>query len=192
MDYAIILFVQINAGVVQWLESQPSKLVVWVRFPSPAPKREVVPLGTASLFCYTDGNRTRSNNKQSTGLFVRRGNERKRGDRHGSAETNSHHPLQKEKLCLQVRLLFFVIRMGIEQGAITNSPLDCLCDAATSVSEAIGTAVPRQIPITRSKIKSVLKRERIFILYYSFFNIHHSLFIWYERILMNNEAACAN
>ena len=26
------------AGVVQWLESQPSKLVVWVRFPSPAPK----------------------------------------------------------------------------------------------------------------------------------------------------------
>ena len=25
------------AGVVQWLESQPSKLVVWVRFPSPAP-----------------------------------------------------------------------------------------------------------------------------------------------------------
>ena len=27
------------AGVVQWLESQPSKLVVWVRFPSPAPTR---------------------------------------------------------------------------------------------------------------------------------------------------------
>ena len=26
------------AGVVQWLESQPSKLVVWVRFPSPAPR----------------------------------------------------------------------------------------------------------------------------------------------------------
>ena len=26
-----------DAGVVQWLESQPSKLVVWVRFPSPAP-----------------------------------------------------------------------------------------------------------------------------------------------------------
>ena len=25
------------AGVVQWLESQPSKLVAWVRFPSPAP-----------------------------------------------------------------------------------------------------------------------------------------------------------
>ena len=24
------------AGVVQWLESQPSKLIVWVRFPSPA------------------------------------------------------------------------------------------------------------------------------------------------------------
>jgi len=41
--------------------------------------------------------------------------------------------------------------MGIEQGAITNSPVDCLCDAATSVSEAIGTGVPRQIPITRSK-----------------------------------------
>ena len=26
---------------------------------------------------------------------MRRGNERQRGDRHGSAETNSHHPLQK-------------------------------------------------------------------------------------------------
>ncbi len=25
------------AGVVQWLEFQPSKLAVWVRFPSPAP-----------------------------------------------------------------------------------------------------------------------------------------------------------
>ena len=50
-----------------------------------------------------DGNRTRSNNKQSGGLFVRRGNERKRGDRHGSAETNSHHPLQKRqnKFCLR-------------------------------------------------------------------------------------------
>ena len=45
--------------------------------------------------------------------------------------------------------------MGIEQGAITNSPVDCLCDAATSVSEAIGTGVPRQIPITRSKMKAL-------------------------------------
>ena len=26
-----------NAGVVQWLEPQPSKLMMWVRFPSPAP-----------------------------------------------------------------------------------------------------------------------------------------------------------
>ena len=35
------------AGVVQWLESQPSKLVVWVRFPSPAPykgyKKDIAP-----------------------------------------------------------------------------------------------------------------------------------------------------
>ena len=108
MDYDIILFVQIIAGVVQWLESQPSKLVVWVRFPSPAPKREVVPLGTASLFCCTDGNRTRSNNKQSGGLFVRRGNERKRGDRHGSAETNSHHPLQN-KIRSQKRADFYFV-----------------------------------------------------------------------------------
>jgi len=29
-----------------------------------------------------------------------------------------------------------------------------LCDAATSVSEAIGTGVPRLIPITRSKKKA--------------------------------------
>ncbi len=29
-----------NAGVVQWLEFQPSKLAVWVRFPSPAPNRQ--------------------------------------------------------------------------------------------------------------------------------------------------------
>ena len=29
------------AGVVQWLESQPSKLVVWVRFPSPAPEKSI-------------------------------------------------------------------------------------------------------------------------------------------------------
>ena len=54
-----------------------------------------MPLGMTSLFLCIDGNRTRSDNKQSGGLFVRRGNERKRGDRHGSAETNSHHPLQK-------------------------------------------------------------------------------------------------
>ena len=36
---AIIISVAEYAGVVQWLESQPSKLVVWVRFPSPAPTR---------------------------------------------------------------------------------------------------------------------------------------------------------
>ena len=36
---AIIMTVA-SAGVVQWLESQPSKLVVWVRFPSPAPARD--------------------------------------------------------------------------------------------------------------------------------------------------------
>ena len=51
-------------------------------------------LVVGAIIFYIDGNRTRSNNKQSSGLFVRRGNERKRGDRHGSAETNSHHPLQ--------------------------------------------------------------------------------------------------
>ena len=45
--------------------------------------------------------------------------------------------------------------MGIEQGAITNSLVDCLCDAATSVSETIGAGAPRQIPITRSKIKAL-------------------------------------
>ena len=28
------------AGVVQWLEFQPSKLAVWVRFPSPAPSKK--------------------------------------------------------------------------------------------------------------------------------------------------------
>ena len=49
--------------------------------------------------------------------------------------------------------------MGIEQGAITNSPVDCLCDAATSVSEAIGTEVPRQIPITRSTKKGAFVSE---------------------------------
>ena len=66
-------------------------------------KREVVPLGATSFFLCMDGNRSKSNNKQSGGLFVRRGNERKRGDRHGSAETNSHHPLQKRqsKFCLR-------------------------------------------------------------------------------------------
>ena len=51
--------------------------------------------------------------------------------------------------------------MGIEQGAITNSPVDCLCDAATSVSEAIGTGVPRQIPITRSR-KKTLSQDKVF------------------------------
>jgi len=35
--------------------------------------------------------------------------------------------------------IFRLFFMGIEQGAISNSPVDCLCDAATSVSEAIGT-----------------------------------------------------
>ena len=43
IDYFIILCYYIScsdAGVVQWLESQPSKLVVWVRFPSPAPKEK--------------------------------------------------------------------------------------------------------------------------------------------------------
>ena len=36
------------AGVVQWLESQPSKLVVWVRFPSPAPNEKA----RCSLFVF--------------------------------------------------------------------------------------------------------------------------------------------
>ena len=35
-----------SAGVVQWLESQPSKLVVWVRFPSPAPKLDRIDFET--------------------------------------------------------------------------------------------------------------------------------------------------
>ena len=30
-----------QAGVVQWPEPQPSKLMMWVRFPSPAPKADV-------------------------------------------------------------------------------------------------------------------------------------------------------
>ena len=38
--YVNILRSQDYAGVVQWLEFQPSKLAVWVRFPSPAPNRQ--------------------------------------------------------------------------------------------------------------------------------------------------------
>ncbi|MBR4910206.1 MAG: hypothetical protein IKZ47_02640, partial [Clostridia bacterium] len=33
--------------------------------------------------------------------------EAERGDRHGSAETNSHHPLQKKSCTFMVRLFFF-------------------------------------------------------------------------------------
>ena len=58
--------------------------------------------------------------------------------------------------------IFIVLNsMGIEQGAITNSPVDCLCDAATSVSEAIGMAVPRQIPITAPKAANLRLPKRI-------------------------------
>ncbi len=39
-----------NAGVVQWLEFQPSKLAVWVRFPSPAPYALVAQLDRATAF----------------------------------------------------------------------------------------------------------------------------------------------
>ena len=34
------IFKHSDAGVVQWLEFQPSKLAVWVRFPSPAPNKK--------------------------------------------------------------------------------------------------------------------------------------------------------
>ena len=77
-------------------------------------KKEVVPLGMTSFLFYIDGNRTRSNNKQSGGLFVRRGNERSEAIGAGSAETNSHHPLQKEVVPFGTASFF--IWMGIEQG----------------------------------------------------------------------------
>ena len=38
MFYVVKYYLFWNAGVVQWLEFQPSKLAVWVRFPSPAPQ----------------------------------------------------------------------------------------------------------------------------------------------------------
>ena len=38
------------AGVVQWLEFQPSKLAVWVRFPSPAPKTDKFQVSLSVLF----------------------------------------------------------------------------------------------------------------------------------------------
>ncbi len=65
-------------------------------------------------------------------------------------------------------------------------------DGATSVSEAIGTAVPRQIPITRSKIKSVLVRGRILfcIIHSSIFIIHYSF--GKNGFLINDEVANAD
>ena len=36
--FCVIIYPVKYAGVVQWLEFQPSKLAMWVRFPSPAPK----------------------------------------------------------------------------------------------------------------------------------------------------------
>ena len=41
--------------------------------------------------------------------------------------------------------------VGIRTSRKKNSPVDCFLGAATSVSEAIGTAVPRQNPFKRAK-----------------------------------------
>ena len=53
--FCVIIIPATYAGVVQWLEFQPSKLAMWVRFPSPAPKIEVIPLGMASIFLFLVG-----------------------------------------------------------------------------------------------------------------------------------------
>ena len=45
--------------------------------------------------------------KQSSGLFFSRGNERQRGDRHGSAETKSLSACQKESINFWVYAFFF-------------------------------------------------------------------------------------
>ena len=90
--------------------------------------------------------------------FCRRGNERKRGDRHGSAETKSLRAGQRIRLHRKVRPYFFTKNEGIRT---RREPPDrwrkktvrwtVFADAATSVSEAIGTAVPRQNPFGRAK-----------------------------------------
>ena len=50
--FCVIIIPANNAGVVQWLEFQPSKLAMWVRFPSPAPRREVALLDVTSFYIY--------------------------------------------------------------------------------------------------------------------------------------------
>ena len=55
------------------VELQPSKLVVWVRFPSPAPKKTDTRMGIGLLFVCIMGiepERVAALNKQSSGLFV--------------------------------------------------------------------------------------------------------------------------
>ena len=55
------------------VELQPSKLVVWVRFPSPAPKKTDTRMGIGFLFVCIMGiepERVAALNKQSGGLFV--------------------------------------------------------------------------------------------------------------------------
>ena len=61
--------------------------------------------------------------------------------------------------------LYFLIKpKGFEQG-VKNSPVDCFLAAATSVSEAIGTGVPRQNPFGRAMKKAIAFCNCFFQLY---------------------------
>ena len=50
---------------------------------------------------------------------------------------NPFQRANKEATTFCVAASLFFYDKGFEQGAIKNSPVDCFCDAATSVSEAI-------------------------------------------------------
>ena len=69
-------------------------------------QKEVVNISLQLLILFIRGIRTRSDKKQSGGLFLRRGNERMRGDRHGSAETKSLRLRQKGSSNFYLRLPF--------------------------------------------------------------------------------------
>ena len=97
------------------VELQPSKLVVWVRFPSPAPKKTDTRMGIGFIFVCIMGiepERVAALNKQSSGLFVASeslsGSESQLALAFGKSG-DSHHLLQRKPIPVWVSVLFLCV-----------------------------------------------------------------------------------
>ena len=70
-SWSAIIYMLQQCGCSLVVELQPSKLIVWVRFPSSAPKSKA-PNGCLIFLVKRIGNRRRALRKQSGGLFLAR------------------------------------------------------------------------------------------------------------------------